>query len=90
MESIDILKFGAVWCAPCKLIESVIESCIKDVKGISYQAYDFDKDVDVFSQYNITSVPVVIIKKNGEEVERLHGAFTKPLFLAKLKRYTDG
>ena len=75
---LKIIKFGATWCQPCKVIDSILDMVKKEYPSVEFDTYDHKKDVDMFSKYKITSVPtVVILKDDSTELEKITGVFPK-------------
>jgi thioredoxin 1 len=76
--SVVVKKFGAEWCGPCRALKPVLESIVKEFEGkITYMEYDVDNSPEETQQYNITSIPVVIIEKDGQLIERFTGLSSK-------------
>lgn len=67
---IEILKFSATWCGPCRVLSSIL----KDVEGITN--VDIDQQKDLAIKHNVRSVPTMIFLKDGEQVERTTGVIT--------------
>ena len=65
--NIEVLKFSASWCGPCK----VLAQTLKDVEGITN--IDIDKDMERARKYGIRSVPTLVFLKDGKEVHRQSG-----------------
>lgn len=65
--SIEVLKFSASWCTPCK----VLSATLKDVEGI--KEIDIDQNRDFTIQYGVRSVPTLVFLQDGKEVERTTG-----------------
>ena len=74
--SVEILKFSATWCGPCRVLSSIL----KDVEGITN--VDIDQQKDLAIEHNVRSVPTMIFLKDGEQVERTTGVIT-------LNKYND-
>jgi len=68
--SVEILKFSATWCGPCRVLSSIL----KDVEGITN--VDIDQQKDLAIEHNVRSVPTIIFLKDGEQVERTTGVIT--------------
>lgn len=68
------LKFGAVWCGPCKLLEPKLNQIKEEFPQVTYISVDVDEEPEMVNKYTVTSVPVVILLRDGEEVTRLVGA----------------
>lgn len=69
------LYFSAEWCQPCKMLGPIMEQVTK--QGIQVSKINVDYDVTLTKQYNVTSVPTVILVEDGVEKTRFVGA--KPL-----------
>jgi thioredoxin 1 len=76
--SVVVKKFGADWCGPCRALKPVLESIVKEFEGkITYMEYNVDNSPEETQQYKITSIPVVVVEKDGEIVERFQGLSSK-------------
>ena len=75
---ITVKKFGAEWCGPCRMLKPVLEQLREEFAGkATIVEYDVDNSPAETQQYGITSIPVIIIEKNGEVVERFTGLQSK-------------
>ena len=78
--------FTATWCGPCQRFKPIMQEVANE--GYSVQFIDIDSQKDTAEQYNVRSVPTVVIedKINGEEVEvnRLIGTTSKQVLLENL------
>jgi len=70
----QVLYFSAPWCGPCRTFKPVMESLQSEM---SITFIDVDSSPQTAQQYNVRSVPTVLILENGVEKRRLVGA--KPL-----------
>lgn len=77
-----ILKFGATWCQPCKVLDPILEQVKTDRPDLKFESYDSELDVALFSEYRISSVPTVIILKDDVECERFVGVLPKPKIIS--------
>jgi len=68
---IEVLKFSATWCGPCKMLSKTLEG----VEGITN--VDIDTQMDLAKEHKVRSVPVIIFKVNDKEVHRTVGAISK-------------
>ena len=66
--SIEVLKFSASCCTPCKLLSATLKDA-KDLKEI-----DIDQNRELTAQYSVRSVPTLVFLQDGKEVERTVGA----------------
>ncbi len=73
-KGVTLVDFHANWCGPCRMLAPVLEQVAKDVKGKAIVAkIDIDSEQKTAAHFQITSVPTMILFKNGKEVNRLIG-----------------
>ena len=70
---IEVKKFYAEWCGPCKMLTPIIEKVQGNYSEVSFRSINIDEDFEVAQKYFVRSVPTVIIEKDGEEVGRFAG-----------------
>jgi thioredoxin 1 len=76
-KGVTLVDFHANWCGPCRTLAPVLEQVAKDVKGkATIGKIDIDNEQKTASLFQITSVPTMILFKNGKEVGRLIGLRT--------------
>jgi thioredoxin 1 len=76
--SVVVKKFGAVWCGPCRALAPVLEVLKNDFAGkATFVEYDVDNSPNEAQQYNVTSIPLVIVEKDGVVVNRFQGLSSK-------------
>ncbi len=68
------IYFSAEWCQPCKALGPIMEQVAKQVP---VNKVNVDYEVTLTKQYNVTSVPTVILVDNGVEKTRFVGV--KPI-----------
>jgi thioredoxin 1 len=68
------IYFSAEWCQPCKMLGPIMEQVAKQVP---VNKVNVDYEVTLTKQYNVTSIPTVILVDNGVEKTRFTGA--KPI-----------
>ena len=77
-----VIDMSATWCGPCQRFKPIMQEVANE--GHSVQFIDIDSQEDLARQYNVRSVPTVVIEQNGSEVNRLIGASTKEVILENL------
>jgi thioredoxin 1 len=76
-HGVTLVDFHANWCGPCRTLAPVLEQVAKDVSGKAVIGkIDIDNEQKTAAQFQITSVPTMILFKNGKEVGRLVGLRT--------------
>jgi len=86
-KPVAIIDFYAEWCMPCLIIAPVLEELAGKLKNIKFARVNVDENKELSTRFNITSIPCLIIFKNGKEVERIIGALQEEVLEEKLKKY---
>lgn len=72
------VDFWATWCPPCKRIAPFVEELATDYDGRAVVAkVDIDESGETAMKYGISSIPTLMVFKNGEPVEVVTGAVPK-------------
>ena len=73
-KGIVLVDFYADWCGPCRMMTPVLEKVAKEVKGKAVIGkIDIDSAQKVASAHQVTSIPTLILYKDGKEAGRLVG-----------------
>jgi thioredoxin 1 len=84
-QGVTLVDFYADWCGPCKMIAPIIEELASEYTDKAVIAkLDVDNAQAAASKLNVTSIPTVILFKNGQEVTRVVGVRDKKTFAAML------
>jgi thioredoxin-like negative regulator of GroEL len=67
----QLLYFSAPWCGPCRSFRPVVESLQSEM---SVTFIDVDSSPQTAAQYNVRSVPTIVVVQNGTEIGRAVGA----------------
>jgi thioredoxin 1 len=81
-----VVDFWAPWCGPCRMVSPIVEELSTEYgEAVRFAKMNTDENENTMIQYGITSIPTLIIFKDGEEVNRLVGFAPKE----QLKRQID-
>ena len=73
-----IVDFHALWCGPCKVQSPILKELAAELGDrVKVIKIDVDQNNAVASQYQIQSVPTLIIFKNGKPIWRQSGVVSK-------------
>lgn len=73
-KGVVLVDFYADWCGPCRMLSPVLETVASEVKNQAIIAkLDINDAQNITSQYDIKSIPTLILFKEGKEVGRLIG-----------------
>ncbi len=72
-----LVDFYAEWCNPCKMLSKVIEEFRAENDNIKIVKVNIDENEKLATDYNIMSIPTLVVIKNGEEINRSVGLINK-------------
>ncbi|MDB4657431.1 thioredoxin [Verrucomicrobiales bacterium] len=72
-----LVDFHAEWCGPCKTMNPIIEKVAESQAGKAVVAkVDIDQAKDIAQRYSITSIPTLIVFRDGEAIQAARGVQT--------------
>ncbi len=78
-----LVDFYADWCGPCNAMAPVIEELAKELeRKAKVGKINVDENSDIAVEYNVMSIPTLIVFKNGKEEKRLVGLRDKEELLS--------
>ena len=80
-----LVDFWASWCGPCRMLGPVISELAEEYEGkVKVGKVNVDEEEELAMEYNIQSIPTVLVFKGGEVVEQSLGFKPKAAFEAML------
>ncbi len=83
-SSTVLVDFYADWCGPCKMVGPVVEDIANERTDISVGKLNVDEAPAIAGQYNVVSIPTLIVFKGGKVAARMVGYRPKEAILAEL------
>ncbi len=81
-ESLILVDFWAEWCAPCKAQDPILEDLAKELDGKALIGkVNVDDNRTLANRFGITSIPTMILLKNGKRVHHFAGVQSKERIL---------
>ena len=77
-ETPTLVDFWAEWCGPCRSMHPVFTRLSKKFKKIRFARLNIDENPDIATKLGIQSIPIFIMFKNGQPVDRVVGAVGEP------------
>ncbi len=77
-----LVDFNATWCGPCRMLKPILEE-FSETTSVKVCSIDTDQNENLARNYNIYSIPCIILFENGKEVKRNIGL----LSLDELKEF---
>jgi thioredoxin 1 len=80
-----LVDFWATWCGPCRMVAPVLEEIASERAGdLTIAKIDIDVNPDTARNFQVISIPTMILFKGGEPVKRIVGAKSKAALLREL------
>lgn len=77
-SGVTVVDFFATWCGPCKMLAPVLEGLAGEMEGkAKFIKVDIDQSLDLANEFQISSVPTMIIFKDGQKADQLVGFLPK-------------
>ena len=81
-----LVDFWATWCGPCRMIAPALEEIAREQEGIiKVGKVNVDEEMELATSFGITSIPTLLVFKNGQLVNQALGAMPKAQIEALLK-----
>lgn len=84
---IKVKRFTATWCGPCKQLAPVFAELQQELTDVIFETIDVDQNRELALEKGISSVPTVILEKNGEQVYRFSGVLPKSVIAGIIKQH---
>lgn len=68
-----VVDLFATWCGPCKMLSPILDEISEEIKTTKFYKIDVDDNQDVAREYNVMSIPTVLIFENGELTNKIVG-----------------
>lgn len=72
-----LMDFWATWCGPCRMIGPVIDEIAEEREDIKVVKVNVDEEMELATKFGITSIPTLIVMKDGKITNQSMGARPK-------------
>ena len=77
LQGLTLVDFWATWCGPCRMVAPIVEELASETPDVTFAKVDVDENPDAAMGLGITSIPTLMLFKDGKLVDRLIGARPK-------------
>jgi len=71
--TVTLKDFYADWCGPCKTQDPILEELEEEWTDVEFEKIDVDEKQDVANEYQVRSLPTLIVENDDGVVERFVG-----------------
>ena len=71
----------ATWCGPCKMLSPIFDELAEEVKEVTFYKLDVDENPKMSEEYQIMTIPTILIFEDGKLVSQTSGFMTKDMVL---------
>lgn len=81
-----LVDFWAEWCGPCRMVAPIVDELSQEYEGrLKVGKVDVDSEKKVASEFNIRSIPTLLIFKDGKLTDQISGAVPKNHLVEKVE-----
>ncbi|MGL5718782.1 MAG: thioredoxin [Paraclostridium sp.] len=87
-NGVVVVDFFATWCGPCKMLAPVFEELGSEMEeSAKFVKVDIDQSMEIARKFAVSTVPTMIIFKDGEPVETIVGFIPKDIIKSKVEAH---
>ena len=84
-EKTVLVDFYADWCGPCRMVSPIVDEIAEEYDEYLVAKINVDEEAELASAFGVSSIPLLVVMKNGEIVNKSVGAKPKNQILAMLE-----
>ena len=80
-----VVDLFATWCGPCKMLSPILDEISEEVTTTKFFKIDVDDNEDIAREYNVMSIPTVLVFKDGELTNTIVGLKSREYLVEEFK-----
>lgn len=77
-----LIDFWAGWCGPCQMLSPVVDEIGEERDDVKVCKVNVDEQQELAMQFRVMSIPMLVVMKDGQEVNRSVGVISKDEIIA--------
>ena len=79
-----LIDFYADWCGPCRMVSPIVDEIAEERDDVVVAKINVDEERELAAEFEVYSIPTLVVIKDGNEVNRAQGARPKAQILSLL------
>ena len=79
-----LIDFFATWCGPCRMVSPIVDEIAEENSQYKICKVDVDEEPELAGAFNVSSIPTLVVVKDGKAVNQAVGARPKEAILEML------
>ena len=84
-EGKTVVDLFATWCGPCKMLSPILDEISDEITTTKFYKIDVDDNEDIAREYNVMSIPTVLVFQNGELTNTIVGLKSREFLVDQFK-----
>ncbi len=80
-----VVDLFATWCGPCKMLSPILDEISEEITTTKFYKIDVDDNEDIAREYNVMSIPTVLVFENGELINTIVGLKSREFLVDQFK-----
>ena len=72
-----LADFNAAWCGPCRMLAPIVEELSRELDNVKVVSINIDDEDELAEEYGVSSIPCLVVFKDGKEINRSVGLKSK-------------
>lgn len=81
-----VVDLFATWCGPCKMLSPILDEISEEITTTKFFKVDVDDNEDIAREYNVMSIPTILVFENGNLINTIVGLRGKDYLVEEFKR----